>query len=153
MFGRKTCKYFYETDEFPNPRQTQPKKNQVKSGIWATFSHSKYFFVGWDWFYMGNILQETQPNQILRKHPNVKAKMLVVGLILTRQGLFIRRILVSVWRVPWRLSVKGFKPCQPTCLLVTAIPPNICWEKICCPRNIWARNISRGADFCEIFPE
>ena len=42
--------------------------------------------------------------------------MSVVGLILTRQGLFIRRILVSVRRVPWRLSVKGFKPCQPTSL-------------------------------------
>ena len=27
MLGRKTCKYYYETDEFPNPRPTQPKKN------------------------------------------------------------------------------------------------------------------------------
>ena len=40
--------YFYETVELPNPRPTQPKKNQVKSGIWATFSHSKKCFVGWD---------------------------------------------------------------------------------------------------------
>ena len=46
-------------------------------------------------------------------------KMSVVGLILTRQGLFIRRILVSVWRVPWRLCVKGFQPCQPTSLPYT----------------------------------
>ena len=23
----------------------------------------------WDWFYIGNRLQETQPNQVLRKHP------------------------------------------------------------------------------------
>ena len=27
--------------------------------------------MGWDWFYIGNRLQETQPNQILRKHPSV----------------------------------------------------------------------------------
>ena len=25
--------------------------------------------MGWDWFYIGNRLQETKPNQILRKHP------------------------------------------------------------------------------------
>ena len=38
-------KYYYETDELPKPRPTQPeKKKKVKSGIWATFSHSKYFF-------------------------------------------------------------------------------------------------------------
>jgi len=43
--------------------------------------------------------------------------MSVVGLILTRQGLFIRRILVSVWRVPWRLSVKGQKCRQATSLI------------------------------------
>ena len=56
-------------------------------------------------------------------HPNTRmpAKMSVVGLILTRQGLFMRRILVSVWRVSWRLSVKGFKPCQPTSLYTTTI--------------------------------
>ena len=42
-----------------------------------------------------------------RKYEMQQPKMSVVGLILTRQGLFIRRILVSAWRVPWRLSVKG----------------------------------------------
>ena len=49
MSGWKTYKYYYETDELPNPRPTQPKKKQVKSGIWATFCHnsSKYFFAGW----------------------------------------------------------------------------------------------------------
>ena len=51
--------YCCETVEFPNPRPTQPKKNEVKSGIWATSSHRKYFFEGWDWFYVGNRLQET----------------------------------------------------------------------------------------------
>ena len=34
----KTYIKYYETDELPNPRPTQPKKNEVKSGIWASFS-------------------------------------------------------------------------------------------------------------------
>ena len=67
MLGWKTYEYYYETDGLPNPRPTQPKKHQVESGICATASHSKLFFVGWDWFYIRNRLQETQPNQILRK--------------------------------------------------------------------------------------
>ena len=41
LVGWKTIEYHYETDELPNPRPTQPKKNKVKSGIGATFSHSK----------------------------------------------------------------------------------------------------------------
>ena len=31
--------------------------------------------------------------------------------------------------------------------------PKYLLGKICCPRNIWARNSCRGADFCEIFTE
>ena len=46
VLGWKTCKYYYETDELPNPRPTQHKKNEVKSGIWPTFSHRKIFFRG-----------------------------------------------------------------------------------------------------------
>ena len=50
LLGRKTYNYCYETDELPiskaNP--TQPMTNYVNCGIWATFSHSKQFFVGWD---------------------------------------------------------------------------------------------------------
>ena len=39
LLGLKTYKYiFYETDELPNPRPAQPKKNWVKSD---SFSHSK----------------------------------------------------------------------------------------------------------------
>ena len=37
----ETYKYYYETIKLPNPRPTQPKKNSVQSGIWATFSHGK----------------------------------------------------------------------------------------------------------------
>ena len=67
VFSWKTYTFDYETDELPNPRPTQPKKNQVKRGIWAAFFHSIFFFVDWDWFYIGNRLQETQPNQFFRK--------------------------------------------------------------------------------------
>ena len=55
----------------PTQGQRNPRKNRLKSGVWATLSHSKYFFVGWDLFYIGNRLQETPPNQILHKHPYI----------------------------------------------------------------------------------
>ena len=58
LLGWKTRKYCYETVELPNPRPTQPKKNQVKSGIWATFPHGKYF----SWVGVGSI-QETDYNK------------------------------------------------------------------------------------------
>ena len=70
LLGWKTYKYCYETDELPNPRPTQPKKNEVKSGNWATFVHSKHLFRGLGLIFMGNRLQETQPTQILRQQPN-----------------------------------------------------------------------------------
>ena len=60
MLGWKTCKHYYETDELPNPRPTQPKKEQVKSCIWATFSHSKYFLRG-----MGQVLYRKQTTRNL----------------------------------------------------------------------------------------
>ena len=75
MLGWKTHEHYHETDEIPIPRPTQPKKKQVKSGIWATFSHSKMIFAGWDWFYMGNRIQENKPDQIIRKHGNVLASV------------------------------------------------------------------------------
>ena len=78
MLGWKTCKFYYETEELANPRPTQPKKTQVESGIWVTFSHSEYFFVGWDWFYIGNRLREIQPNQIIRQHRIVVIVLLLL---------------------------------------------------------------------------
>ena len=68
LLGWKTYKYYYETDELPNPRPTQ---NQEKSGekFGPLFSTANNFFVGWDWFYIGKKLHETQPKQIHRKHP------------------------------------------------------------------------------------
>ena len=53
----------------PTQGQPNPRKIRLTNGIWATFSHSKQFVVGWDLFYTGNRLQETQPNQIIHKHP------------------------------------------------------------------------------------
>ena len=54
-----------------SPAQGQPnrQKNSLKVAFWAAFSHSKYFFVGWDWFYIGNRLQETQLNQKSPQNP------------------------------------------------------------------------------------
>ena len=86
LLGWKTCKYYYETDELPNPRPTQPKKNLGKGGIWATFYPQHIIFrrlglffckklknvsceYDWDCFCIGNRPQETRPNQILRKPP------------------------------------------------------------------------------------
>ena len=54
----------------PQPKANPTQEKKVKSSIWVTFSHNKCFFVEWNWFYIGNSLQETQRNQILRKHPN-----------------------------------------------------------------------------------
>ena len=69
LLGWKPYKYYYETDQLPNPRPTQPKEKWVKSGILGHFCPQEiFFFVGWDWFYIGNRLQETEPNQILGKH-------------------------------------------------------------------------------------
>ena len=50
MLGWKTWKCYYETDELPNPRQTQPQeKVGYISGIWATFfATANNFLVGWD---------------------------------------------------------------------------------------------------------
>ena len=55
----------------PNPRPTQPKKNEVKKWhLGNFFPTANIFFAGWDWFYIVNRLQETKPNQILHKLPN-----------------------------------------------------------------------------------
>ena len=54
-----------------SPTQGQPNPRTVRFKSWHLghfFPTANYFFVGWDWFYIGNRLQETQPNQILRKH-------------------------------------------------------------------------------------
>ena len=61
MYARKY--YCYETDETP-----QPKANPNQEKIGLNVSHF-FFFGGWDWFYVGNRIQETQSNQILREHP------------------------------------------------------------------------------------
>ena len=45
MLGWKTYKYYYKTDELPNPRPTQPKKIRLKVAFGPPlFSHSKIIF-------------------------------------------------------------------------------------------------------------
>ena len=64
LLGWKTYKYYYETDELPNPRPTQNQQKQVKSGIWATFSHNKIIFrgLGLDLYRKQTTRHLTQPN-------------------------------------------------------------------------------------------
>ena len=55
----------------PTQGRPNPRKNRLKVANWATFSHSKYFFVGWDLFHIGKQTTRslTQPSSP-RKHPD-----------------------------------------------------------------------------------
>ena len=85
-----------------NRRTPQPKANPTQEKLgqkWHLghfFSHSNYFFVGWDWFYIGKRLQETQPNRFLRKHPNVR----MVGLWTRLEWEVSTRFSLGMW-VAW----------------------------------------------------
>ena len=68
----------------PTQGQPNPRKNRWKVAFWATFAHSKYFFVGWDWFHVGNRLQKTQSNQLLRKLPTFFFVIFVVSFYYVR---------------------------------------------------------------------
>ena len=49
-----------------SPTQGQPNPilgHKLKVAFGPLFSHSNYFFVGWDWFYAGNRLQDTDPTK------------------------------------------------------------------------------------------
>ena len=69
MLGWKTCKDCYETDEVPNPKANPTQEKIGWKWQSRNSSHSKWLFAGWDWFYIGNRLQETQHDQILRQQP------------------------------------------------------------------------------------
>ena len=58
-----------EPTNSPPQDQTNPRKARLKVAFRTLFPTAIFFFVGWDWFYVGNGLQETRTNQILRKHP------------------------------------------------------------------------------------
>ena len=45
--------------------------------------------MGWDWFYIGNTLQETRLNQILRKHPIYYILLCTTNVTLNRDGRVI----------------------------------------------------------------
>ena len=54
----------------PTQGQPNPRKIRLEAAFGPLFPETNtwYFLVGWDWFYVGNRLQETYPNQILGKH-------------------------------------------------------------------------------------
>ena len=72
MLGWKTCKCCHETDELPNPKaQPNPRRirlNVVFEPLFPTEDNFSWVGIG---FYTGNRLQESNLNQILRKHPIV----------------------------------------------------------------------------------
>ena len=43
MLGWKTCGHYHETDEFPNPRPTQPKANPTREKLGLKWNLSHYF--------------------------------------------------------------------------------------------------------------
>ena len=55
-----------------NPRPNQPKKKYRFKAAFGRhfFPQQNSFSWVWRWFNIGNRLQETQPNRILRKRPN-----------------------------------------------------------------------------------
>ena len=71
MLGWKVYKILSWNRWIPQTKgQPIPRKFQVISGIWATLFPQQIFFRGLGlWFHIGNRLQETHPNQILRKRP------------------------------------------------------------------------------------
>ena len=58
LLGWKIRKYYYETDELPKPNPNQEQLGQ-KVAFGPLFPTANNFFVGWDWFYVGNRLPET----------------------------------------------------------------------------------------------
>ena len=74
LLGWKTYKH-YETDATsPTQGQPNPRKIRLKVAFGPLFfpQQKTIFRLGWDWLYqyIGNRLQETQPNYVLRKHRN-----------------------------------------------------------------------------------
>ena len=59
MLGWKQYECFYETVEFPKTQdKPNPRKIRLKVAFGLLFPTGKYFFVGWDWFHVGNRLQQ-----------------------------------------------------------------------------------------------
>ena len=63
-------KVIMKPTNFPTQGQPNPRKKWLKVAFGPLFPITNIFFVGWDWFYVGNRLRETFPKQILRKHPS-----------------------------------------------------------------------------------
>ena len=77
-WGGKHVNITMKPTNSPTQGQPNPRKIRFKSGILGHFFPQQIFFVGWDWFYMGNSLRETQSNQIFRKHPVVVLRRTIV---------------------------------------------------------------------------
>ena len=63
----------------PNQGKPNPRKNRLKVAFGPLFPTADYFFVGWNWLYIGNRLQESQPNRNLRKYPIITIELMQVS--------------------------------------------------------------------------
>ena len=79
--GWETYECYYETDELPDPRPTQPpRKNWSKSGIFGpTFFRTATIFL---WVGIGLCRKQTTrvlwPNQVIREHPIIVLSLVFV---------------------------------------------------------------------------
>ena len=62
MLGWETYKYYYETDELPNPRPTQPKKKRLKVAFGPLFPTVNKFWLGLVLHRKQTTRNLTQPN-------------------------------------------------------------------------------------------
>ena len=71
LLGWKTYRYYYETNELPNPMPPpNPRKIRLKWSL-GHFFPTAYNFRELGLIHIGNRLQETRANQILRKIPTI----------------------------------------------------------------------------------
>ena len=58
----RCTKFCLKPTNSPTQGQLNPRKIRLKVAFGPLFPTATIFFVGWDWFYIGNRLQETKPN-------------------------------------------------------------------------------------------
>ena len=64
----------------PNQGQPNPRKIRSKSGTWATFLAKKYFFVGWDCFFLETDYKKPNPIKFSAKTPYFYANIEPMGI-------------------------------------------------------------------------
>ena len=80
-----------EPTNSPPQDQTNPRKARLKVAFRTLFPKAIFFFVGWDWFYVGKqTTRNPNPNQLVRKHPDKSPKRVKQEASQKKQGAVIR---------------------------------------------------------------